>query len=104
MAWNEYPKWTKLGWVLGRLIGLPARFIGHPNSLLVILSGSLGDALLFSGALREIRRAASAKKIVLVVAERAYPMLRRCPHADVIIPLQMGENGWRRVERVIQAA
>ena len=102
-AWRQSPKWVKFGWVLGRLIGWPARFVGHPNSLLVILSGSLGDALLFSGALREIRRAVDGRHIVLVVPERMYPFLARCPHVDEILATPMDAGIWQRLVRIAHA-
>lgn len=98
------PKWVKNGWLLGRVIGLPLRLFFHRRNLLVILSGSLGDALLFSGALREIRRAAGGKHIVLVVTERAYPVLAGCPHVDEILVPPLRDGVWPGLARIMYAA
>lgn len=105
-VWCRSPQWLKWGWILGKIVGVPAALLGRRPSWLVILSGSfgsLGDALLFSGALWEIRQVAGGKYIVLVGTERAYPVLARCPHVDDILTPPMCDDVWIRLVRIGQA-
>ena len=98
--WRQSPMWIKVGWLIGFIFGWPVRCFRRPDSLLVILSGSLGDALLFSGALREIRRATTGRHIVLLLPERAFPLLARCPHVDEIFAPSMRAGAWHSLARV----
>ena len=99
-VWGQSSLWIKVGWLIGCIFGWPVRCVGRPDSLFVILSGSLGDALLFSGALREIRRATTGRHIVLLLPERAYPLLARCPHVDEIFAPSMHTGVWHSLARV----
>ena len=101
---NELPKWIKIGWILGRVFGWPLSWFKHKPCLLVIHLGSLGDGLLFTGAIRELRKHEQGKQIVLVVSERAYPLFQRCPHVNHVVAFAMGADLWSRTKRVIQAS
>lgn len=101
---NKLPKWIRIGWVLGRIAGWPFSWFRQRPCLLVIHSGSLGDGLLFTGAIRELRNHEQGKQIVLVVSERAYPLFQRCPHVNQVVAFAMGMDWGSRVKRVFQAA
>lgn len=100
--WGQAPKWIRWGWVLGRMLYRLAFWRRSEDNLLIIHTGSLGDGLLFTGTLREIRRAYPDGRIVLVVSERAFPMLVRCPHVNTVVPLRMSQA--RRIGRLVTAA
>lgn len=100
------PAWIRIGRVLGRLCGMPAELAGRRAGLLVIHTGSLGDGLLFSGALRFLRRALPGRTITLVADRRAEPLFERCPDVDVFVVVGTdGDRGWlARGRRILQAA
>ena len=101
--WRQSPKWIKWGWLLGGMACLSARMIRRRPAILVIFSGSLGDGLLFTGALRQIRLEKQAHKIILLTSFRAYPVLERCPYADVVLAPPMGAGFSRQMMRMMQA-
>ena len=68
--------------------------------------GSLGDALLFTGALRALRVQYPQHRIVLVSSKRAAPIFARCPHVDelLLIDDNLGNPGLSaRMRRTIFA-
>jgi len=72
-------------------------------SILVVKHDSLGDSLLFTGALRELRNNFAQHHIVLVCSERAYPLLESCSYVDETLQSRTSAPGWRgRLERIGQ--
>jgi heptosyltransferase-2 len=89
---NQTPRWLRLSARLGRLLRLHSR-----PAILVVRLDSLGDALLFTGALRWMRRRYPGHEIVLVTSGRALPIMTRCPHVDRLITIdaaRIAETGW----------
>lgn len=94
-VWSRCPKWMKLAWLLGYTISWPLQLFRGGSWLLVVHLGSLGDGLLFTGALRAVRRGSPGKKIMLVVTDRAYSLFRRCKDVDRIVPFGANNTaGW----------
>jgi ADP-heptose:LPS heptosyltransferase len=96
--------WLRFGAACGEL--LPTR-AASPPCLLVIKPGSLGDALLFTGALRALREAYPAHEICLVGSTRARAIWERSPCIDALWLLDESGEGyshWRkRLNRLVFA-
>ena len=76
------PAWLRMGeWIACWL----RPFRSRRPAMLVIRPGSLGDALLFTGALRALRQRYPKHCIVLVSSRRARPIFERCPEPDVLL-------------------
>lgn len=89
---NQTPRWLQLSARIGRL--LPGR--SRP-AILVVRLDSLGDALLFTGALRWMREQYPGHEIVLVTSGRAAPIMARCPHVDRLVTIDaaaVAATGW----------
>ena len=88
------------GWF--RRFGLYSRQPG----ILVVLPGGLGDVLLFSGALRALRRRFAAVPLLVVCGQSAVPLLSGAGLADKIVPLGADAGSTRfmdRARRVLDA-
>jgi ADP-heptose:LPS heptosyltransferase len=99
-VWLQYGE--RLGWLCRRVRCWPR------SALLVIKPGSLGDALLFTGALRVLRQRYPGHRIVLVSDRHGAPVFERSPDADVRLTLDAsaaGQAGWlARLRRIWFAA
>ncbi|MEI6970794.1 MAG: glycosyltransferase [bacterium] len=101
----RWPKWLGCAWLLGNIAAWPASLFGRKPWILLIHLGSLGDGLLFTGGARALRRCLPGRKIVLVTAERAYPVWCRCPHVDRVISFGVGgATGWRASLKLMMQA
>lgn len=65
--------------------------------ILVLRQDRIGDAVLFSPFLRELRRAKPQARIVLVCSPVAAPIFRHCPHVDRVIAADLGEPIWEEL-------
>jgi len=89
-------KWLEWGAWLGDIIGNNWR--PRKPALLVIKPGSMGDALLFLGALRVLKRHYPGHELILVASKRAESVLVRCLDIDRILLVDEsagGSRSWR---------
>lgn len=80
------PKFFEAGYRYGEKIPRPR----DDGNILIIHDTSVGDFILMSGALREIRRLHPKAKIHLLVAAEAVEMARFCPYVNEIIAHDSG--------------
>ena len=64
---------------------MPTRSLAEARSILVVRLDALGDVLLTSPFLRELRRNAPKAKITLVVQPLALNLVELCPYVDRIL-------------------
>ena len=57
------------------------------KQLLVINLGAIGDSILYSAFLRELRRNYPCSHITLIVTPLVYPLLERCPYINRLLQL-----------------
>ena len=62
-----------------------------PEQILVIRLDAVGDMVLSSGFLRELRRNHPDAGITLVAGPRAYPLVELCPYADEVYCFDRGD-------------
>jgi heptosyltransferase-2 len=94
------PAW--LAWLIGeplfRMIGrrgVPLDLDRAQNVLLVRLD-NIGDMVLTTPMLRQLRKAMPGAWITLVVKPAIEPLLARCPYVDQVLPYEGGAPGrWR---------
>lgn len=67
------------------------RVIEEIKHLVVIRLDEIGDVVLMSGMLRELRRNASQARITLVVKKGVYDLMRCCPHVDEVLVFDSAE-------------
>ena len=66
--------------------------IGEPLNVLIIHDAGIGDFVLMSGAIREIRRLYPTAHITLVVNGGSVVMAENCPYINELIPLEDGRT------------
>ena len=81
------PKFSAAGYRYGDKLPRPRNVVGN---ILIIHDASVGDFILMSGTLREIRRLHPTAKIRLLVAAEAMEMARFCPYVNEIIAHDSG--------------
>lgn len=86
------PLWLRMAARLGRIGGLTDR---RP-AILVVKLDSLGDLLLFTGALRKLREHFPHYRIVLAIDAAGFGLVERLHAVDEIIGLRLEELGRRR--------
>lgn len=81
-----------LTWLLRPLLWLVARH-GHwpPQSILVIQTAKIGDAICTSPLLRELRRALPAAHITVLCAPLTAPLFRNNPQVNDVLAIDMAE-------------
>ncbi len=65
----------------------PDQKTGAVRSILVLLLDAIGDTVLTSGFLRELRRANPQAYIAVLVRPILMPLVRNCPYINAMIPL-----------------
>ena len=60
-----------------------------PRSVLVVALGAVGDAVLLSPFLRELRRSAPSARIDLVASSGVVDLFIHCPYVDEVIPFDI---------------
>ena len=71
--------------------------IGDELNVLIIHDAGIGDFVLQSGAIREIRRLYPAAHITLAVNGGSVPLAESCPYVNEIICLEPSQNGFDRM-------
>ncbi len=95
------PLWLRIGAVIG---GLVRPFRRRP-AILVVKLDSLGDALLFTGALRKLREHFKDHEIVVACSERAYPIYEKLSPIDRIVVIDPSDTSIQgRLIRIRSAA
>ena len=64
------------------------------RNILVVKLDNIGDAVLLSPFLRELRANTRAARITLVVRKQIYDVVALCPHVDRIVPIDVA--GWSK--------
>jgi hypothetical protein len=64
--------------------------------ILVIRPDEIGDVILTSPFLRDLRQAAPGAKITLLVKPACYPLVQHCPHADAVFTLKFA-SPWEKL-------
>lgn len=62
--------------------------LNQVKRILVIRLDAIGDAVLNTAFLRELRDQAPAAEITLIVSEQLYPVFRLCPYVDDVFPFE----------------
>src|ERR1035437_4792429 len=73
--------------------------LDHPVRILVVKLDRIGDMVLTSPLLRELRRAFPNAWITLVAAESLQPLLQTCPHVSELFFLRTDSVGPRATLR-----
>ncbi len=98
--------WLRLGALLGALLRILV--MRDRPALLVIKPGSLGDGLLFMGALQSLRQQYPSHRLVLVCSARAQLIYARSMAVDSLLVFDESKVGCLclqdRVKRVVMAA
>jgi heptosyltransferase-3 len=71
--------------------------MARAERILVLRQDRIGDAVLFSPFLRELRKAKPKARIVLVCSSMASPIYRSCPHVDRVVEADLGEPIWEEL-------
>jgi heptosyltransferase-2 len=71
--------------------------MARAERILVIRPDRIGDAVLFSAFLRELRRAKPKARIVLVCSPVAAPVYRGCPYVNRVVEADLGEPIWEEL-------
>lgn len=83
-ATTRSPLWVRCGVFVGRIL----RVFGRPRKrILIVRLGSLGDALLFTGALSSIRRQYPDHHITLAASKRMEPIFSRSSDVDSLVAI-----------------
>jgi ADP-heptose:LPS heptosyltransferase len=72
--------------------------LSEARSILVIRPDEIGDVVLTSPFLRELRRVAPRARITLLVKPGCYGLVELCPYVDAVHPFEFGSGGrlpWR---------
>lgn len=81
---------------LGRRAAVP-----HPPARIVVLkTAAIGDTVLLSGAVRDLRRAFPAATITLAVGGSNAQVARLVPEADAVVRVALGPSGVRMLRRL----
>ena len=86
----------------GRL-GYREKISSGVENILIVRLDAIGDQILFSGFLREVRRNFPAAHITLVVSPIAVPMVEFCPYINEVLSLDrktLGENFLEMLEKI----
>ena len=70
-----------------------ATSVKDARSILVVRTDSIGDLILMSPFLRELRRSNAAAWISLVVDRRFMNLVETCPYVNEVLPFDLGNQG-----------
>lgn len=99
--WRQSLEWTVspsgvrrlLGWSVPGDVGVPQSFdLSGVQRLGVIRLDGMGDLVVTTPFLRELRRSAPSARITLVVRSEWLPLMRSCPHVDEVLGFDLS---WR---------
>lgn len=82
--------WARGKPLLG-LPGLPQGSLESASKIIVLRLDRLGDAVLFSSFLRDLRMSVSTAQIHLVCSPAAFPAYKNCPHVNRVQVFDYGE-------------
>jgi ADP-heptose:LPS heptosyltransferase len=99
-------------WAPSLLIGLLFRAFGKRSenrsktnpAILIVLMEHLGDIVVTSPLLRELRTCLPDASISVVVSRSGFPLIEHCPHLDRVIVAEPAETWWRQLRRVFALA
>ena len=71
--------------------------VGEQQNILIIHDAGIGDFVLHSGAIREIRRLYPTAHITLVVNSGSVPLAESCPYIDKIVTFENGQPDFAKM-------
>jgi heptosyltransferase-2 len=90
----EVARWGAPIRTITRMLGFcpPRPSLAEAKQILVIRPDEIGDVVLTSPFLRELRRAAPQARITLLVKPACYPLVEHCPYVDAVyrVPRRAG--------------
>lgn len=94
-SWTASAASLLAGEPLFRLLGrrTPLGDLGRARSVLVVRTDQIGDVVLSSPLLRELRRALPQARITLVVKPAVRNLVEHCPHVDEVLTFEAAGQG-----------
>ena len=83
-----------------RRLGRRASLLQAPTRIVVLKTAAIGDTVLISGAVRDLRRAFPAATITLAVGASNAQVARLVPEADAVVRIALGPSGVRLLRRL----